>query len=227
MTYQPHHPLVEAALLLDRSIRLLLTEADALHAETWILGVARMAGTELQRSLLSEATRAGEGRGGRRFWSRHPRLVEASGDQQGRRLVAVLLASLAQLGEPMAEEAIICPPEGSAGALLNLEQTRERLGALVAACARCHRLEAAEMAEGIRRGCETDIGLSVTGIAGPTGGTATKPVGLVYWAVSHPGGTVVRDKVFQGEREEVQTAAAYAVLDLLRRIALGLPERKL
>jgi len=147
MTYQPHHPLVEAALLMDRSIRLLLTEADALHAETWILGVARMAGTELQRSLLSEATRSGAGGGGRRLWSRHPRLVDDSGDQQGRRLVAVLLASLTQLGAPMAEEAIICPPEGSAGALLNLEQTRERLGALVAACARSHGLEAVEMAE--------------------------------------------------------------------------------
>jgi len=84
---------------------------------------------------------------------------------------------------------------------------------------------AAEMAEGVRRVCETDVGLSVTGIAGPTGGTAEKPVGLVYWAVAHPGGTVVRNKVFQGEREEVQIAAAYAVLDLLRRIALGLPER--
>ncbi|HVK63643.1 MAG TPA: nicotinamide-nucleotide amidohydrolase family protein, partial [Polyangium sp.] len=86
---------------------------------------------------------------------------------------------------------------------------------------------AAEMAEGVRRTCETDVGLSVTGIAGPTGGTAEKPVGLVYWAVAHPGGTVVRNKVFQGEREEVQVAAAYAVLDLLRRIALGLPERAL
>jgi nicotinamide-nucleotide amidase len=84
---------------------------------------------------------------------------------------------------------------------------------------------AAEMAEGIRRVCECDVGLAVTGIAGPTGGTATKPVGLVYWAVAHPGGTVVRDTVFQGEREDVQLAAAYAVLDLLRRIALGLPER--
>ena len=84
---------------------------------------------------------------------------------------------------------------------------------------------AAEMAEGVRRVCETDVGLSVTGIAGPTGGTAEKPVGLVYWAVAHPGGTVVRNKVFQGEREEVQIASAYAVLDLLRRIALGLPER--
>ncbi len=86
---------------------------------------------------------------------------------------------------------------------------------------------AAEMAEGVRRVCETHVGLAVTGIAGPTGGSQEKPVGLVYWSVAHPGGTIVRHKVFQGEREEVQTAAAYAVLDDLRRIALGLPERDL
>jgi len=146
---QPHHPLVEAALLLDRSIRLFLTEADALHAETWILAVARLAGTELQRSILSGKTLADEGGGGRRFWIRRPRPAQASCDEQGQRLVAVLLATLAQLGEPLAEEAIICPPEGSAGALLSLEQTRERLGPLVAACARSHGLGAVEMAEAL------------------------------------------------------------------------------
>lgn len=84
---------------------------------------------------------------------------------------------------------------------------------------------AAEMAQGARRLCEVDVAISVTGIAGPTGGTATKPVGLCYWAVSHPGGLVVRDRVFPGDREEVQLGAAYAVLDLLRRIAGNLPER--
>jgi nicotinamide-nucleotide amidase len=84
---------------------------------------------------------------------------------------------------------------------------------------------AAEMAEGARRLCECDVALSITGIAGPTGGTATKPVGLVYWSVAHAGGTVVRDRVFVGSRDEVQLAAAYAGLDLLRRTAAGLPER--
>ena len=84
---------------------------------------------------------------------------------------------------------------------------------------------AAEMAEGSRRLCECDVALSITGIAGPTGGTATKPVGLVYWCVAHPGGTIVRDRVFVGNRDEVQLAAAYAGLDLLRRLAAGLPER--
>jgi nicotinamide-nucleotide amidase len=81
---------------------------------------------------------------------------------------------------------------------------------------------AAEMAEGARRLCECDVGLAVTGIAGPTGGTASKPVGLVYWAVAHPGGTTVRERVFTGDRDEVQLAAAYAGLDLLRRVAAGL-----
>ena len=84
---------------------------------------------------------------------------------------------------------------------------------------------AAEMAEGARRLCECDVALSITGIAGPTGGTATKPVGLVYWSVAHPGGTLVRDRVFVGTRDEVQLSAAYAGLDLLRRTAAGLPER--
>jgi nicotinamide-nucleotide amidase len=84
---------------------------------------------------------------------------------------------------------------------------------------------AAEMAEGARRLCEVDVAISVTGIAGPSGGTETKPVGLCYWAVSHPGGTTVRHRIFAGDREEVRLGAAYSALDLLRRIAAHLPER--
>jgi nicotinamide-nucleotide amidase len=83
---------------------------------------------------------------------------------------------------------------------------------------------AAEMAQGVRRLCEVDVGLAVTGIAGPSGGSAEKPVGLVYWAVAHPGGTVVRERVFHGDRSEIQVHAAYSALDLARRIASGLPE---
>jgi nicotinamide-nucleotide amidase len=83
---------------------------------------------------------------------------------------------------------------------------------------------AAEMAEGSRRLCETDVGVAVTGIAGPGGGSAEKPVGLVYWAVSHPGGTIMKDRVFGGGRAEVQSQAAHSALDLLRRVATGLPD---
>jgi nicotinamide-nucleotide amidase len=82
---------------------------------------------------------------------------------------------------------------------------------------------AGEMAQGARRLCEVDVGLGVTGIAGPAGGTSSKPVGLVYWAVSHPGGTLVQERVFRGDRNEIQIHAAYSALDLLRRTASGLP----
>jgi len=80
---------------------------------------------------------------------------------------------------------------------------------------------AAAMAEGARRVLDVDIALSITGIAGPTGGTAEKPVGLVYWAVAHPGGTVVRDRIFSGERKMIQKIAAYAALSLVREVCLA------
>lgn len=83
---------------------------------------------------------------------------------------------------------------------------------------------AAEMAEGVRRLCEVDLGISITGIAGPGGGTSAKPVGLVHWAVAHPGGTIVRERVFPGSRGDIQMQAAFTVLDQLRRVCEGLPE---
>lgn len=84
---------------------------------------------------------------------------------------------------------------------------------------------AAEMAEGARRLCECDVGLGVAGSFAPTPTSGGMAPGLVFWAVAHPGGTIVRERVFNGDRDEVQLAAAYAGLDLLRRIASGLPER--
>ena len=83
---------------------------------------------------------------------------------------------------------------------------------------------AAEMALGARRVCESDVAVAITGIAGPSGGSDEKPVGLVHWAVAHPGGTVVKHKVFAGDRGEIQTRAAYATLETLRRIVAGLGE---
>ena len=82
-----------------------------------------------------------------------------------------------------------------------------------------------EMAKGARDLCECEVALAVTGFAGPTGGTATRPVGQCYWAVAHPGGVLVREAIFSGDREEIQRSAAFAGLDLLRRVALGLIDR--
>jgi nicotinamide-nucleotide amidase len=84
---------------------------------------------------------------------------------------------------------------------------------------------AAEMAEGARRLCECDAGLGVAGSFGPTAASGGAPAGLVFWAVAHAGGTVVRERVFNGDRDEVQLAAAYAGMDLLRRVAAGMLEK--
>jgi nicotinamide-nucleotide amidase len=80
---------------------------------------------------------------------------------------------------------------------------------------------AAAMAEGVRRVCSVEIGVAVTGIAGPSGASPNKPVGLVYWAVAHPGGTIVRDRIFNGDRQQIQTFASYAALSLVRQVCLG------
>lgn len=76
---------------------------------------------------------------------------------------------------------------------------------------------ACAMAEGIRERFGTDIGVGVTGIAGPGGGTAEKPVGLVYIAVAGPNGSVVEEERFTGQRSVIRTRTVNATLDLIRR----------
>jgi len=73
------------------------------------------------------------------------------------------------------------------------------------------------MAVGVREWAGADIGVSVTGIAGPGGGTETKPVGLVYFGLSSAQGVVVERRQFAGDRLQVKERTALAVLDLVRR----------
>ncbi|MGA2449533.1 MAG: competence/damage-inducible protein A [Polyangiaceae bacterium] len=72
----------------------------------------------------------------------------------------------------------------------------------------------AAMVQGARRVSGADVGLSLTGIAGPSGATDTKPVGTVYLAVATPNGPLeIRHRVFSGDRAQIQTLAAYAGLE--------------
>ena len=75
------------------------------------------------------------------------------------------------------------------------------------------------MAKGIRRRSRVDLGVGVTGIAGPGGGTVKKPVGLVYGAIDGPRGTQCRRWQFWGDRTEIKLKTSQAVLDLIRRYA--------
>ena len=80
---------------------------------------------------------------------------------------------------------------------------------------------ALEMAQGVRRLMGTDVGLSATGIAGPTGGTPDKPVGLVYIALSARGTERCERFVWPGDRLANKTQSAEAALRTLREYLEG------
>jgi nicotinamide-nucleotide amidase len=81
---------------------------------------------------------------------------------------------------------------------------------------------AVAMAEGVRRMAGVDVGLAITGIAGPGGGTPAKPVGTVAIAVDGPDGyRFVRTSLLGGSREMIKTFSSTAAIDRLRRAVLG------
>ncbi|HKS95104.1 MAG TPA: competence/damage-inducible protein A [Terriglobia bacterium] len=73
------------------------------------------------------------------------------------------------------------------------------------------------MAEGIRQRTGASIGMGVTGIAGPSGGTPEKPVGLVFVALADERGTQLREFRFPGDRERIRLWASQAALEMIRR----------
>ncbi len=76
---------------------------------------------------------------------------------------------------------------------------------------------AAEMAAGVREKSAVDLGLSVTGIAGPGGGTPEKPVGTVFFGLAAANGVRSQGQRFMGSRSQVKAQAAETALDWLRR----------
>ena len=79
-------------------------------------------------------------------------------------------------------------------------------------------LEVAEaMARGVQRESKADIALSITGVAGPTGGSKEKPLGTVFLAVLCKKGLHSERLQFGGDRQKIKLAAAYTALDRLRR----------
>ena len=83
---------------------------------------------------------------------------------------------------------------------------------------------AAAMAEGALRVSDADIAVSITGIAGPGGGTEAKPVGMVWFGVAQKNEpTFTKMRRLPGDRERIRTLAAYVALSLVSRAAKGAP----
>jgi nicotinamide-nucleotide amidase len=99
-------------------------------------------------------------------------------------------------------------------------ETLKRYGAVSAQCA-------AEMASGVKRISGADIGVSVTGIAGPTGATPEKPIGLIYFGLAAAKGVRTYQRRFQGNRSENRLWSSDFALDLVRRYVFqgSFPER--
>jgi len=76
---------------------------------------------------------------------------------------------------------------------------------------------AAALAEGIRYRCESTLGVGITGVAGPGGGSLEKPVGLVYHAVASDTGTEVIERKYPGDRKRIRRFASTMALDMVRR----------
>ncbi len=78
------------------------------------------------------------------------------------------------------------------------------------------------MARGVRKLLCVDLALSITGVAGPTGGTPDKPVGLVYIALASAQGEQCTEHIWHGDRLQNREWSAKAALELLQRHLLGL-----
>ena len=94
------------------------------------------------------------------------------------------------------------------------KETLDKYGAVSEQTAR-------EMAQGLRERSGADIAVSTTGIAGPSGGTKDKPVGLVYVGCADAHGVRVERLTLTGSRERIRNLAALRALDMIRRAAMG------
>ncbi len=126
-------------------------------------------------------------------------------------MFTAMLADIPGASDVLKESVVTYSNEAKEKYLGVSHETLERFGAVSEQTAK-------EMAEGIRRVSGADIGIGITGIAGPGGGTAEKPVGLVYVGAACSEKTVVRQLNLIGSRQKVRYASCLNALNEVRKI---------
>jgi nicotinamide-nucleotide amidase len=125
-------------------------------------------------------------------------------------LVAARLTEIPGISAVFDRSVVTYSNRSKVGSLGVKQETLDKYGAVSEQTAR-------EMAEGARRTSSADLGISITGIAGPDGGTLEKPVGLVYIALAHKDGTIVKKLELWGSRNRIRNITCLHVFDMLRR----------
>lgn len=207
IAYRAHFPEIQVSLHID--------EPDADEAERLLLASSAVVRERLGDIVFSE--RADEG------------LVEVVAEALSTRgetlslaesctggLVARMCTELPGASRWFLEGFVTYANTAKSGRLGVAPELIEAHGAVSEAVARA-------MAEGARKVAGTDWALSITGIAGPDGGTAEKPVGTVHLALASADGTTHVLRRYPFDRSRNRTVSAYAALDLLRRALAGRP----
>ncbi len=125
-------------------------------------------------------------------------------------LIAAKLVNYPGISKVFKEGAVTYSNEAKINRLGVKRETLDKYGAVSYETAR-------EMAEGIAKTSDTDIGIATTGIAGPDGGSPEKPVGLVYMGLYIRGKTQVKKFQYFGNRATIRKRATMSALDWVRR----------
>lgn len=125
-------------------------------------------------------------------------------------LVSSKLIEYPGVSEVFLEGAVTYSNEAKMRTLNVKKETLEKFGAV-------SRETAKEMAEGIAKRCNSRVGISTTGIAGPGGGTDEKPVGLVYFGLYIDGKVTSYKHIFTGDRNAVRNRASMTALNIVRK----------
>lgn len=208
-------PAIEVTILAARgAIDLHLTARARMEAEALAVldPAVRQAAAALGDDVYSDTGRAIEEVTGDLLRQRGWRLAAAESCTGG--LLLTRLTDVSGSSEYVAC-GIVCYSNQSKIDLLGVDPS------LIAAHGAVSEPVAQAMAAGIRARSGADVGVAITGIAGPGGGTDAKPVGTVAIALDTPDAVLVRTRRLPGDRELIRTMAVHATLDMLRRLLTG------
>ncbi|MCM0650314.1 competence/damage-inducible protein A [Clostridium swellfunianum] len=178
------------------------------EAERLIIPMEKEIRDRLELNVYAEGETTIENVVGEMLVSRNLTIATAESCTGG--LLAGTLINYPGISSVFMEGAITYSNEAKMKRLGVKEETLNKFGAVSEETAR-------EMAEGIAKAANTDVGISVTGIAGPGGGTEEKPVGLVYVGLYIKGEVKVKKLNMFGDRQKIRNRTVVNTLDWLRR----------